>query len=254
MSAPDPIAVDTAGAPARAAFSTRAGGVSAAPFRGLNLSADRGDDAAAVRENRRRLCTALGVDPDRVAMARQVHGAGVRVVGGDEHLGRFTGPLRGWPEADALVTREPGRALVVLAADCLPVLVWRRDRPAVAAIHAGWRGLVAGVVEAGVGALGAPDRLGAAVGAGIGPCCYPVSAEVRERFAARFGEDVVRGDAVDLVGAAERALVAAGVPAGSVTALGGCTSCDPARFWSHRRDGERAGRHCGVVWALEEAA
>jgi polyphenol oxidase len=252
VSAPVLIEVPT-GAPARAVFTTRRGGTSAGPLASLNLSADRGDADAAVRANRRRLCAALGVEADRVAMAHQVHGAGVREVTGADD-GRFTGDLRGWPESDALVAREGGRALVVLGADCLPVLLWRRDRPAVAAVHAGWRGLVAGVVERAVAALGAPERSGAAIGPGIGPCCYPVSPEVRERFTDRFGDAVVRGDAVDLAAAARRALESSGLAAGQVTALAVCTSCDGDRFYSHRRDGGRTGRQGGMVWALGEAA
>jgi YfiH family protein len=252
VSGPGLIDVATDG-PVRAVFTTRAGGASRGALASLNLSADRGDDDGAVRENRRRLCAALGIDASRVAMARQVHGAGVRVAD-DRDDGRFTGALRGWPDADALVTDEPGRALVVLGADCLPVLLWRRDRPAVAAVHAGWRGLVAGVVEAGVRALGDPARTGAAVGPGIGPCCYPVSAEVRERFADRFGAGVVAGEAVDLAAAARGALGAAGVPDGSVAAIPACTSCEPERFYSHRRDGGATGRQAGVVWATGEAA
>jgi len=175
-------------------------------------------------------------------------------VGEGDDLGRFTGEMRGWPASDVLVTRAPGRALVVLGADCLPVLLWRRDRPAVAAAHAGWRGLVAGVVGEAVAALGDPELTGAAIGPGIGPCCYPVSDELRERFAERFGAGVVRGEAVDLAAAARVALTVAGVPATAVGGVDACTRCDGDRFYSHRRDGEDAGRHAGVVWATGEAA
>ncbi|WP_217912837.1 polyphenol oxidase family protein [Miltoncostaea marina] len=241
------------GGPARAAFTTRAGGVSAGPLASLNLAADRGDRDAAVRENRRRVCAALGLRPEAVAMARQVHGAGVRDADADDaDRGRFLGALRGWRDGDALVTRAPGGALAVLGADCLPVLLWRRDAPAVAAAHAGWRGLVGGVLEAAVAALGAPARVGAAIGPGIGPCCYPVSAEVRRRFAARFGDAVVAPPAVDLAAAARRALVAAGVPDAAVTTAAACTSCEPGRFFSHRRDGAATGRQAGVIALAEE--
>ncbi len=186
------------GAPARAVFTTRRGGVSTGGFAALDLGLDRDDPDDRVRENRARVCAALGIDPERVAMGRQVHGAGVREVSGGE--GGFLGHLRDWPEGDGLVTATPGTALVVLGADCLPVAMWRRDVPRVAAAHAGWRGLVAGVLESTVAALGAPGAAGAAIGPGIGPCCYPVSAEVREAFAERFGQAVVVGGAVDLAG------------------------------------------------------
>jgi len=129
------------------------------------------------------------------------------------------------------------------------VLMWRRDRPRVGAAHAGWRGLVAGVLEATVGLLGEPGRVGAAIGPGIGPCCYPVSAEVRARFAERFGDSVIAGDAVDLAAAARRALARAGVPDAAVQTVEACTSCDPERFYSYRRDGASTGRQAGLVWA-----
>jgi len=250
-----PVVVDVpTGAAARAVFTTRLGGASTGGLAALNLSADRGDDDAVVRGNRTALCAALGIDADGVAMARQVHGAGVREVGEGDDPGRFTGALRDWPASDALVTRVPGRALMVLGADCLPVLLWRRDATAVGAAHAGWRGLVAGVVEEAVRALGAPERTGAAIGPGIGPCCYPVSDEVRDRFMDRFGPGVVRGDAVDLAAAARVALTATGVPDADITTVAACTSCDAERFYSHRRDGAATGRHAGVVWATGEAA
>ncbi len=246
MSGPALIEVAT-GARARAVFTTRAGGVSGGVFASLNLGPDRDDPDDAVRENRARVCAALGLDPDRVCMGRQVHGAGVREVAGGG--GGFLGSLRDWPEGDGMVTGDPGAALVVLGADCLPVLLWRRDRPRVGAAHAGWRGLVAGVLEETVAALGEPAEVGAAIGPGIGPCCYPVSAEVRGRFAERFGEGVVRGEAVDLAGAARRALAAAGVRDDAIAAVGACTSCEGGRFYSYRRDGAATGRQAGIVWA-----
>jgi polyphenol oxidase len=253
VSAIAPIRVETDG-PARAVFTTRAGGVSAGAWAGLNLGASTGDDPAAVRANRARLCAALGLDAERVSMCRQVHGAEVRVADAPPRPGRFTGALRGWPDGDGLATSRPGLPLVVLAADCLPVLLWRRDRPMVAAAHAGWRGLVGGVLGAAVRALGRPEATAAAIGPGVGPCCYPVSAELRRRFASGFGEEVVRGQAVDLAAAARTALHDAGVPAGAVTDIGGCTSCEPARLFSHRRDGAESGRQAGVVWVAEEVA
>ena len=188
MSGPELIVIAT-DAPAGAAFTTRRGGASAGPFASLNLGAERGDADADVRANRARVCEELGLDGAAVAMLNQVHGTTVRRAG--EADGRFLDALRGWPDGDVLTGDASTGALAVLGADCLPVLLWRRDRPAVAAAHAGWRGLVAGVVEEAVAAIGAPERVAAAVGPGIGPCCYPVSAEVRERFASRFGAGVV---------------------------------------------------------------
>lgn len=252
MTAPEVIVIQT-DAPAGAAFTTRRGGTSAGTFASLNLGVERGDAPEAVRANRALVCEALGVDAVEVRMLHQVHGAAVRRADAADDRGRFLGELRGWPEADALLSETPGQALAVLGADCLPVLLWRRDRPAVAAAHAGWRGLMAGVVERAVAALGEPGRVGAAVGPGIGPCCYPVSAEVRDRFGARFGAGVVAAPAVDLAAAARAALVAAGVPASAVQIVEACTFCERDRFFSYRRDGEASGRQAGIVWATAPA-
>ncbi|MEW6583637.1 MAG: peptidoglycan editing factor PgeF [Actinomycetota bacterium] len=240
-----PVAAD---GPVRAAFTTRAGGVSDGACRGLNLGAAVGDDDARVRENRRLLCAHLGVAAERVTMGMQVHGATVRRVAAPTRPGRFLGGLTGWPEGDGLATATPGLPLVVLAADCLPILLWDRDGTTVGAVHAGWRGLVAGAVEAAVAATGDPGRAAAAIGPAIGPCCYPTGGEVRDAFAVRFGDAVVRGRAVDLAAAARVALRAAGVPAAHVREYGDCTACDAERFFSYRRDGAGTGRHAGVVW------
>jgi hypothetical protein len=248
VSAPELIEVPT-GSLARAVFTTRRGGVSAPPFDELNLASDRDDADAAVRANRRRVCEAVGLDPEGVSLGRQVHGARVRTLEAPSSPGRFTGALRGWPEGDGLATRAPGLGLVVLGADCLPVLLWRRDEPAVAAAHAGWRGLVAGVLGEAARSLGRPERVGAVIGPGVGPCCYPVSAEVRDRFAAAFGEAVLRPPAVDLAAAARVALVAEGVPEAAIATVEACTSCEADRFFSYRRDGEDSGRQAGLVWA-----
>ena len=241
------IVVATDG-PAGAGFTTRVGGVSAGPFASLNLGPDKDDPDDNVRENRRRACAALGADATAVSANRQVHGADVRRVDAAPD-GGFAGHLRDWPEGDGLVTALPGAPLAVFGADCLPVLMWRRDRPLAGAAHAGWRGLVAGVLEATVAELGDPGAIGVAIGPGIGPCCYPVSAEVRDRFAARFGDAVLAGEAVDLALAARRALTAAGVPDAAITTVPACTSCEEARFFSYRRDGRGTGRQAGVVWA-----
>lgn len=248
MSEPELIEVPTGG-PARAVFTTRRGGVSAGPLSSLNLGADRGDADEAVRANRTAVCAAARLDPHGVSLGRQVHGAGVLALDAPARPGLFAGGLRGWPEGDALATRAPGLGLMVLGADCLPVLLWRRDAPGVAAAHAGWRGLVGGVLRAAVRALGRPEAVGAAIGPGIGPCCYPVSAEVRGRFATAFGAAVVRPPAVDLAAAARAALVAEGVDDAAIVSVGACTSCDEARFYSYRRDGAACGRQGGLVWA-----
>ena len=237
-----------AGPGVRGVFTTRAGGASEGPFAGLNLGGKTADLPERVRANRRVVCEALGLEADRVTMGHQVHGAQVRAVAAPTRPGRFTGGLRGWPEGDGLVTEAPGLALVVLGADCLPVLLWRVDRPAVAAVHAGWRGLVGGVLEAAIARLGDPARTAAAIGPGVGPCCYPVDAALRRRFAAAFGDETVRPPAVDLSRAARAALLGSGLRDGAVSAVDACTSCEPERFFSYRRDGPVTGRHGGIIW------
>jgi YfiH family protein len=239
--------------PSAAAFTTRRGGASHGPYAEANLGANVGDRPQDVRENRRRLCTTLGIDPDLVVAGTQIHGATVRRVEGTDGAGRFLQPTYRWTDGDGLISDVPGQALAVFGADCLPVLLWRRDRSRVAAVHAGWRGVVAGILDVAVMELGSADRVGAAIGPGIGPCCYPVSDEVRTRFARSFGDGVVAGRAVDLSAAATAALVRAGIPAGAIWRLDTCTSCDGERWFSHRRDGTPTGRQAGLIWVTERA-
>lgn len=236
--------------PCAAAFTTRTGGVSRGRYAAMNLAGTVDDVPDDVRTNRELVCGRLGIDAARVQVGTQVHGTSVHRVAQTGAAGAFLDPTHRWPDGDGLISEEPGVAVGVFGADCLPVVLWRRDRPAVTAVHAGWRGLVNGILERAVDALGGGQRVGAAVGAGIGPCCYPVSAEVRDRFVARFGSGVVRGDAVDLAGAAEAALTARGVPSSAVWVLGSCTSCEAGRWFSFRRDGAPTGRQAGLIWPV----
>jgi purine-nucleoside/S-methyl-5'-thioadenosine phosphorylase / adenosine deaminase len=215
------------------AFTTRRGGVSEGPFASLNLGRKLGDDPVRVDENRRRVCAALGVDSGRLALNYQRHTALVN---------RAEPGRRGDP-GDALWTDEPGVPIVALGADCALIALARDgDRPAVAVVHAGWRGLLGGVAEAAVAALG--GRPDAVIGPAIGPCCYAVREDVAAPFRARFGSGVVRGERLDLWTAAERALREAGCA--SVERLDLCTACNPERFFSYRRDGKPRGGH-GVI-------
>lgn len=237
------------GAPGvRAAFTTRAGGASTGPYASLNLGSAVGDDPGAVRANRAAVADALGFDPRRAVTMRQVHGAHVVQVGPGGGDGAFTGSLDGVADADACVTTAPGVALLAMGADCPVIVAWRGDGAGVAAIHAGWRGLEAGVVEAGIAALGeCPEGVHAVVGPHVGPCCYPVDADLRHRMAVRFGAQAVRGGAVDLGACAAVALERAGVPGHRRGGVHACTSCDGDRFFSYRRDGAATGRQAAVV-------
>jgi len=215
------------------AFSTREGGISEGPFASLNLGRLTDDAAANVEENRRRLCEAVGADPERLAMNRQVHAATVNRAESGER-GR---------SGDGLWTDEPGVPMLKVTADCLPLALARRNgSPALALLHAGRLGLLEGIVEAGVAALG--GRLTAVVGPGIGPCCYEVGDEIADAYRARFGSDAVKGRNLDLWTVSERVLRDVGVE--GVERLDVCTACDSARFFSHRRDGGRTGRQ-GVI-------
>jgi YfiH family protein len=217
------------------AFTTRLGGVSEGPFASLNLGRKSGDDVERVDENRRIACEAIGADLERLALNFQVHS--------DRVLQAARGVRGG--RADGLWTDEPGLPILAMSADCLPIAIARlgSDEPAVAVLHAGWRGLLAGIAEAGARAIRG-STLAAAIGPGIGPCCYAVGEEVAAPFRKRFGEDVVRDGRLDLWTSAERALRAAGV--GQVERFDRCTACEPETFFSHRRDAGRTGRQ-GVI-------
>src|SRR5215212_6542421 len=156
---------------AKAAFSTRIGGVSEPPFDTLNLGRLTGDPE--VRENRHRLATALGVDAHGVLMGRQVHEAEVRRHDGPTQPNAYADPAPGLPDADGHATDRPGLAPLVFVADCLPVAL--AGAGGVAMIHCGWRGMAAGIVRRGVEEVSATA---AAIGPSIGPCCYEVGDEV----------------------------------------------------------------------------
>ena len=234
-----------------AAFPTREGGVSEPPFDGLNLSLSVADDPAAVLENRRRFWGAVGLPPERVVVPGQVHGTTVAWVG-EAEAGRGARDRESVVhDHDGLLTETPGLGLVVSYADCVPVVVVASgpQGPALAVAHAGWRGMLAGIVGKTAAELAARGRLTAAVvGPSIGPCCFAVDDALRARFEARFpGSGDAAAGAVDLWACARQDLEAAGVPAEAVTVTGLCTSSDP-RFFSHRRDRGATGRHLAVAW------
>jgi purine-nucleoside/S-methyl-5'-thioadenosine phosphorylase / adenosine deaminase len=217
----DHLAIDLPGA--TALFTTRRGGVSEGPFASLNLGLATDDDPQRVRANRARARELAG--GRRLAQGRQVHGTRV-ALDADEAL-----------EADGQASTRDDVAPLVLVADCLPVALAAPG--AVAMVHAGWRGLAAGVLEAGVRALGEGRVAAAAIGPGIGPCCYEVGDDVR----AAFG---TAGATLDLKAIARERLEAAGVA--EVHDCGLCTACERERFFSHRRDRGVTGRQAGIAW------
>ena len=225
---------------AHAAFTTRLGGVSEPPFDSLNLGVLTDDEEDAVRENRRRLAAALGIEMASVPIALQVHGAEIVRHTAPQSPSPFAEPGSPLPEADGHVVVAPGLTPLVFVADCLPVaLLGPRG---LALLHCGWRPLAAGIVAKGAAMVGATE---AAIGPGIGPCCYEVGEEVLEAFSG-LGEGIAEGRMLDLPEVARRLLADAGVR--KVESAGLCTHCEADLFFSHRRDGGRTGRQAGLAW------
>ena len=221
------------------AFTTRLGGVSEGDFESLNLGILTEDDPDRVVENRLRACAAVGADAETATMAWQVHGSKVTEAKPRGIVERTT-----FEQCDGLWTDRAGQALALVTADCFPVAIARPEGDRrLCVLHVGWRGLLEGIVESGVEAMG-EGPLAAIVGPGIGPCCYEVGEEVSEPFRERFGPGFVPDGHVDLGGATQEALSSAGV--GTVEATGHCTACEPDLFFSHRRDNGRTGRQ-GVI-------
>lgn len=241
---------------ARACFTTRQGGTGGGPYRSLNLSYAVGDGRAAVDRNRRLAAAALGADPRRLVEAQQVHGTSAAVVG-PRDAGRVVAGV------DALMTACPGVWLAVHTADCVPVLVLDPGRPAVAAVHVGWRGVAAGTVQAALARLRTAFRTDlarclVALGPSIGSCCYEVDRPVADAMrAAPWWHRAAQAGApgrwyLDLRVAVRAQLAAVGVVPDHVEMLPGCTRCEPDLYFSYRR--ERAtGRMAACIRLCERA-
>ena len=238
-------------APARGVFTTRTGGTSATPYAGLDLALHTGDDRDRVHANRDLLARVLGLSGRDLVFGEQVHGAGVQVV--ERSSARVAD--RGLRATDGLVTRAPGVALVMMAADCLPVLLADPVGGVVAAAHAGRQGLIDGILAAVLLAMaeqGAePARTTATLGPAICERCYELPQPLVDEMAASCPGSAARTargtPSVTLAGAARAVLERAGV---SVLDVGLCTLEQPDRFYSYRRDGV-TGRHAGVVMLQE---
>jgi hypothetical protein len=218
-------------------FSTRVGGVSEGPFESLNLGRRTGDDVECVDENRRRLCAEVGADEQALTLGFQTHSTVVN---------KAEAGSRGVP-GDALWTDESRVPMLALGADCVLLAMARTNgaEPALAVIHAGWRGLLDGVVATTAEVIG--PGFAAVVGPSIGPCCYEVGEEVAAPFRERFGDRIVTGSKLDLWTAAEQAALDAG--AESVERVDLCTRCRADLFFSERRTGRPRGTQgvLGVV-------
>jgi len=269
-------------------FSTRAGGVTRAYRPGqrageLNLGFTGTDTRENVLENRRRFREALGAPSMKMVTLKQIHSSSV-LHAGSEDAGRDT-PCKG----DGLMTGEPGVLLAIQTADCIPVLIADVKKKAVAAFHAGWRGTVKRIVESGVGQMriafhSRPDDLIAAIGPGIGGCCYAVGEEVQTEFRSQFAyaeelfHEVADSDPIrmkypmlfltqrppghsnlgpslhlDLMEANRRQLLDAGLRPEAITVVGDCTRCQNNRYFSYRAEQGFTGRMLSGVGVSEEA-
>jgi purine-nucleoside/S-methyl-5'-thioadenosine phosphorylase / adenosine deaminase len=238
VSAPEPIELELPGA--RVAFSTRNGGVSDGPYRSLNLGILTDDEPARVTDNRRRLAGSVGLAQEAVAMVWQVHGAELADWKEPPRCGGYAVPGAPLRQVDGHLTDLPGVGLLILGADCLPVALAGPGR--VAMLHCGWRGLAAGIVERAVARFAEPPA--AAIGPGIGRCCYEVGSEVLAAFEELDG--VASGRMLDLPAVARARLEASGVS--RIEDVDLCTSCRADLFFSHRRDSGITGRQGGLVW------
>ena len=239
-------------------FSTRLGGISEGMWASLNLGVSRGDDSDHVRENYRRFLTAIGAQGPRMAMSNQVHENHVRVI--------TKADVKEDPyekvsyEADGLVTDLPGVTLVIFSADCLPILYYDPVRQVVAAAHAGWRGTAADIAGAVVRKMEEvygcdPQNILAAIGPGIGPCCFETHEDVPNAMMAAFSTPVLKylhiqengKYSVDLKGINAMRLEKAGIPTENIGVCELCTSCHPDLFWSHRQVGTNRGSMAAAI-------
>lgn len=233
-------------------FTTRQGGVSEGIYASLNLGKNRGDDLDKVRENYSRVCSALGVERDKLVFSNQVHGSGVRIVTAED-AGKGLDRRVDY-EADGLVTNVEGLVLTVFGADCLTVLLYDPVQRAVGAVHAGWRGTAENIVGQAVRTMKEaygtrPEDLIAALGPCISRCCFETDEDVPEALHRKLGEDVLPyldgpGEGgkfrVDLKGINALLLQKSGVLREFTDISPDCTLCKPEKYWSHRyTKGER---------------
>ncbi|MDE5612860.1 MAG: peptidoglycan editing factor PgeF, partial [Odoribacter sp.] len=225
-----------------------------------NIGFSEEADADLIRQNRLSLAKAVGFEAERLVTAHQVHSARVGVViAGDAGRGALDKESR-LPDTDALVTAEAGVCLMVLSADCVPVLLYDPVGRVVAAVHAGWRGTVARIVVEAVEMMkerfgSRPEDVLAGIGPSIGKCCFEVDEEVAARFRCLFPEEdvVFAGKApgkfqVDLWEANRKELLSVGLKPKHIEVSGMCSVCHPGHFFSYRRDGKAAGRFgAGIV-------
>ena len=240
----------------RHGFSTRKGGVSVPPWDTLNLGVGRGDDLENVRENYRRFCAALGTDPTRCVLSKQIHEDNVRLVTADD-CGKGLWRDRDYTSVDAMICNTPEIPLVVFSADCNVILLYDPVRRAIGAAHAGWRGTALGIVKKTVEQMTAafgcdPADLRAAIGPAIGQCCFETDGDVPVALRDALGADVEpymtwNGSKwhIDLKSVNALWLRRAGVEQIDRSDL--CTACRQDLFWSHRKVGQARGSQIAMI-------
>ena len=239
-------------------FTTRFGGVSEGQFDSLNIAIKEGEKEENVVKNLSILSDALGFEMQNLVLTRQTHTNWVRVVTKADHLGPFH---RAYPECDALVTNDPGTALMIFTADCTPILFHDPVTGAVGAAHAGWRGtataIVKNVVEAMVQEFGCePANIHAAIGPNIGFCHFETDADVPEALTAAFGPEVEQfirksGDKYYVNLKEVNALILRRAGVAHVDISESCTVCENTRFWSHRHTRGRRGSQGALILCKE---
>lgn len=239
------------------AFSTRYGGVSKDFLSSMNLGENRGDFPENVRENYHRFCLAVGADENRLVFSRQVHKTDVRCVTHDDIHTLFS-PVP--YEADGLVTNEPDLVLTIFSADCIPVLLYDPVKRAVGACHCGWRGTVGDMAGKTVRAMTAefssnPEDIRAAIGPGIGQCCFLTDSDVVDAVRDSLGNDAdgfieSRGEkyAVDLKNINRHFLLRAGMKEENIAVSDECTACKCDKYWSHRKTKGERGSQAAMIW------
>ena len=242
-------------------FTTRLGGVSTGHLAGLNLGSHRGDDPKNVAENYRILTNWLGISRDDLVLTWQIHSDIVRQVTKADAAGI---DHRAYPQCDALITNDPGTALLVFTADCTPILFHDPVTGAVGAAHAGWRGTAQDIggktVEAMVKAYGCrPENIRAAIGPNIAQCCFQTDRDVPDAMVALLGDQALphirqQGEKyyVNLKGINAQLLRNRGVT--HIEIAPQCTACDPKLFWSHRVTGDQRGSQGAIILCKEVTA
>ncbi|MBI5886184.1 MAG: peptidoglycan editing factor PgeF [Deltaproteobacteria bacterium] len=237
----------------RHGFLSRHGGVSVGPFKSLNFDGRDGDLPGNIKRNKAIAAIACNCPIEKIVTVNQVHGDTVLCLD-EKTLAWYDSPV----DADAIITALPDIPIGVLTADCVPILIYDPVKNVAAAVHAGWKGTVKGVVVAAVKAMSgrfdsSPADLRAAIGPHIRECCLRVGDDVREAFAASFGEidNLFHIDAVglrlDLRAANLRQMVGVGLDVNHITTDAPCTACHTDRFYSYRKEGGKTGRQLSFI-------